>query len=64
MPAWTVMRELIWKKDEGFEGWGCCNCEFVLPNPQSLVHMNTYVEESLVAFFSHDCESKKLPREV
>ena len=53
-----AMRWLTWKNENNVEGWGCSNCPFMLPNPQSLIHINAYVEESLLNFFFHECNQK------
>ena len=59
------MREMMWTKERGFEGWRCSECGWVYPNPSVLgidLPLMTKTEEAenlrrkvRTSFDEHDC---------
>jgi len=47
---------------KGFQGWGCNECSFILPNPRALLSMDDYVFESMKKFEVHECAKFPLKR--
>ena len=58
------MRSLIRKGEEGFNGWGCSECEWVHPYPRLVPKHLDPGAEALRAYEAHECQkhSKRKPR--
>ena len=58
------MRELVWGKEKGFEGWKCNGCGWLIPNPRMVAkHADGEKEEKAEAkrlFDAHKCKDHPL----
>jgi hypothetical protein len=54
------MRSLIWKDERSFQGWGCDQCSFILPNPRFLDSLDDYAAQARNDFAFHECAKHPL----
>jgi hypothetical protein len=57
-----MAKRLVWKNEKAFQGWGCEDCGFILPNPRPLNSFDTYAQESRERFDRHECAKNPLKR--
>jgi hypothetical protein len=55
---------LIWKEEEGFYGWGCEDCKFVVQEPRIRESVGEYVATIRNAFDAHECEDYSQRRQT
>jgi len=53
-------RELVWRKEESFEGWACTVCGWLRSNPSLIGNTPTSTTDVGEAFDAHKCA--QLPR--
>ena len=58
----TEGRELVWRKEESFEGWACTVCGWVRPNPRLIGKTQTPSREVGEAFDAHICAKHPRPK--